>query len=53
LGELKLSQDLRRAASRQSKAIDGIISNLSDVESFALKIKFRIDEKFGRALRQE
>jgi len=53
LGTLNLSRELRKAASRQSKAIQGIVSNLSEVESFALTIKFRIDEKLRRTPRGE
>jgi ABC-type transporter Mla subunit MlaD len=42
-----ISQDLNKAASRQSRALDGVISNVEQVESFALRVIFLIDEKFG------
>lgn len=36
-----------KKSSRQSKALDGMVSNMEEIESFALGTSFLIDEKFG------
>jgi|ERR1043165_2281996 hypothetical protein len=43
-----LTRELNKATTRQSKALDGVISNVELVESFALRVTFLIDEKFGK-----
>lgn len=46
LSQLNISKDLTRAANRQAKAIDGIMRNMEEVESFALRVNFQIEEKY-------
>lgn len=41
-----INKEISKAAIRQSQALDGIVSNIEHVESFALRIIFLIDEKF-------
>jgi hypothetical protein len=45
----KVALELSKASNRQAKALNGVISNIELVESFALKIIFFINEKFGEA----
>jgi hypothetical protein len=42
-----VSEELTRAANQQSQVLDGVISNMEELESFALKMIFLINEKFG------
>lgn len=42
-----ISKELNKAALRQSHALDSVLSETERVESFALKISFLIDERFG------
>ncbi|MFL6334901.1 MAG: hypothetical protein ACJ754_16440 [Pyrinomonadaceae bacterium] len=42
-----VNKELNRATDRQVQALDGVISNMEHVESFALRVIFLIDEKFG------
>lgn len=43
-----LSQELSNAAVRQSQALESVMSNLEELESFALRMAFLIDEKIGQ-----
>ncbi|MGB8509065.1 MAG: hypothetical protein WCD76_11830 [Pyrinomonadaceae bacterium] len=43
-----ITKELNRATLRQSQAFDGVVSNMELVESFALRVTFFIDEKFGK-----
>ncbi len=45
--ELNVSEELNRAANQQSQVLNGVISNMEELESFALKMIFLINEKFG------
>ncbi len=47
LANMSLSKDLTRAANRQAAAINGVVRNMEEVESFALRVNFLIGEKFG------
>lgn len=47
LASLNMSKELNKAAVRQSNAIDGVIANIEHVETFALKVIYLINEKFG------
>lgn len=42
-----ISRELNKAAQRQSNTLDSVLSETERVESFALKISFLIDERFG------
>lgn len=44
-----LTTQLTNSAGRLVAAIDGFFGSYEDIESFGLKIAFRLDEKFGRA----
>ncbi len=44
-----LTTQLTNAAGRLLAAIDGFFGSYEDIESYGLKIAFRLDEKFGRA----
>lgn len=50
IGKQEFSNELKNAASRQSQVLEGIISNLEQLESFALRMIFLINEKFGGSL---
>lgn len=41
-----INKEISKAAIRQSQALNGVVSNIEHVESFALRIIFLIDEKF-------
>jgi hypothetical protein len=41
---------MTKAANRQTAALDGIVRNIEEVESFALRVNFQIEEKFGEML---
>lgn len=42
-----VTEELNSAAKRQSQVLDRVISNMEELESFALKMLFLINEKFG------
>jgi hypothetical protein len=42
-----ISKDINKAANRVGRALDGVISNIEQVASFALRVTFIINEKFG------
>lgn len=42
-----INKELNKAATRQSKTLDNVLSETERVESFALRIGFLINEKFG------
>jgi hypothetical protein len=44
-----ISKELNKAASRQARALDGVISNIEQVETFALRINFLIDKIVGES----
>jgi uncharacterized protein DUF2442 len=44
-----MSKELNRAAERQAKTLDSVLSETERVESFALRINFLIDERFGQS----
>jgi hypothetical protein len=44
-----IGEELTRAANRQSQVLDDVISNMEELESFALKMIFLINEKFGES----
>jgi hypothetical protein len=46
LKEQNISKEVNKAATRQSQVLDGVISNIEQVESFALRVIFLINEKF-------
>ncbi|MDT7780315.1 MAG: hypothetical protein QOC99_2827 [Acidobacteriota bacterium] len=43
-----INKELNRATDRQFQALEGVIANIEHVESFALRVIFLIDEKFGK-----
>ncbi len=43
-----LNKELNRATNRQSQALDGVISNIEELESFTLRVIFLINEKFDK-----
>lgn len=44
LKKQNISKELNKAASRQARALDGVISNIEQAETFALRINFLIDK---------
>lgn len=43
-----LNEELNKATNPQWQGLDGLISNIEQMESFTLRVIFLIDEKFGR-----
>lgn len=43
----RITKELSKAATRQAASLEGVISNIEEVESFALKVTFLIDERFA------
>ena len=43
-----LNKELNKAANRVEQALSSVISNIVQMESFALRVTFLIDEKFGK-----
>jgi hypothetical protein len=41
-----INKEISKAATRQSQALEGVVSNIVHLESFALRVIFLIDEKF-------
>jgi hypothetical protein len=48
LKKKNISKELNKAANRQARALDSVISNIEQVETFALRINFLIDKIIGR-----
>lgn len=44
-----ISKELNQAADRQWKTLDSVLSEIERVESFALRISFLIEERFGQS----
>ena len=42
-----MNKELNKAAERQSNTLGSVISGIERIESFALRISFLIDERFG------
>jgi hypothetical protein len=48
-----LHTEINESSERQAQALKGIISNIEEIESFALRIMSLINEKLGKALASE
>jgi len=44
-----MNKELNKAAERQSITLESVLSEIEEVESFALRISFLIDERFGHS----
>lgn len=51
--EQNISKELNRAADRQAKTLESVLSETERVESFALRISFIINERFGEFLTED